>query len=64
MKLLRVQSDGHRGGEVKEHTESSSCKHWVDRIEVGIHKEAAFRIQQVPAGATLVLREIEREILV
>lgn len=27
----------------KDTQESSSCKHWVDRIEVGIWKEAVFR---------------------
>lgn len=59
MKPFRARSDGHRGGEDTQ--ESSPCKYWVDRIEVGIHKEAAFRRY---SRYLHELREIEREILV
>lgn len=56
-------SDGHRGGEVRTH-EPSSCKRWVDRIAVGIHKEATFRRYSRYLYEPLVLSEMESKILV
>lgn len=50
--------------ESKDTRESSSCKRWVDRITVGIHKEAAFRRYSRYLYEPLVLSEMESKILV